>query len=64
MIPRYALPEISRIWENENKFQIWLEIEILACEDQAELGMIPKAAVNEIRQKARFDVQKILQIEV
>jgi len=63
MIPRYTLPEISRIWEDENKFQIWLEIEILACEAQAELGMIPKAAVEEIRQKARFDVQKILQIE-
>jgi len=63
MIPRYTLPEISRIWEDENKFKIWLEIEILACEAQAELGMIPKAAVAEIRQKARFDVQKILQIE-
>jgi adenylosuccinate lyase len=63
MIPRYTLPEISRIWEDENKFKIWLEIEILACEAQAELGIIPQAAVAEIRQKARFNVQKILQIE-
>jgi adenylosuccinate lyase len=63
MIPRYTLPEISRIWEDENKFRIWLEIEILACEAQAEMGMIPRAAVDEIRQKARFDVQKILEIE-
>jgi adenylosuccinate lyase len=63
MIARYSLPEISRIWEDENKYQIWLDIEILACEAQAEMGIIPEEAVEEIRQKARFDVQKILEIE-
>jgi len=63
MIARYSLPEISRIWEDENKYRIWLEIEILACEAQAELGIIPLEAVKEIREKARFDVQKILAIE-
>ena len=63
MIQRYALPEISRIWEDENRFKIWLEIEILACEAQADLGVIPKNAVKEIRSKAKFDVKRILEIE-
>ena len=63
MIKRYALPEISRIWDDENKFRIWLDIEILACEAQAELGNIPKEAVKEIKQKAQFDVNRILEIE-
>jgi adenylosuccinate lyase len=63
MIPRYALPEISRIWEDENRFRIWLEIEVLACEAQADLGNIPKEAVKEIREKANFNVQRILEIE-
>ncbi len=63
MIKRYALPEISRIWEDENKFRIWLDIEILACEAQAELGNIPKEAVKEIKQKAQFNVNRILEIE-
>jgi adenylosuccinate lyase len=45
MIPRYTLPEMGRIWSEENKFSIWLRIEILACEAQAELGVTPHAAV-------------------
>lgn len=63
MIQRYALPEISGIWEDENRFKIWLEIEILACEAQARLGIIPKEAVSEIRSKAKFEVKRILEIE-
>jgi len=63
MIQRYALPEISQIWEDENRFKIWLEIEVLACEAQAERGVIPKEAVKEIRQKAKFEVKRILEIE-
>ncbi len=42
MIERYSRPEISEIWTLENKFRIWLDIEIAACEAQAELGIIPK----------------------
>ncbi len=57
------MPEIGRIWSEEHKFRIWLEIEILACEAQAQLGRIPAAAVQEIRKKARFDVKRIQQIE-
>jgi adenylosuccinate lyase len=54
---------MGRIWEDENKLRIWLEIEILACEAQAELGVIPKEAVEIIRSKASFDVKRIDEIE-
>jgi adenylosuccinate lyase len=63
MIDRYSLPEMSGIWQDENKFRIMLEIEILACEAHARLGRIPKAAASRIRKKARFNVKQILKIE-
>ncbi|HEX9614468.1 MAG TPA: lyase family protein, partial [Bacteroidota bacterium] len=63
MIPRYTRPAMGRIWEDENKFRIWLEIEVLACEAQAELGVIPKDAAKVIREKAKFNVRRILEIE-
>ena len=44
MIPRYSRPEMAAIWTPENKFKIWFEIEAHACDAQAELGVIPKAA--------------------
>ena len=54
---------MGKIWQDENKFSIWLNIEILACEAQAELGVIPRGAVTIIREKARFDVSRIEAIE-
>jgi len=63
MIARYTRPEMGSIWEDENKFRIWLEIELLACEAQAQLGVIPREAVDVIRSKAKFDVNRILEIE-
>ncbi|MFM7340029.1 MAG: lyase family protein, partial [Bacteroidota bacterium] len=63
MIHRYTRPEMGSIWEDQNKYSIWLEIEILACEAQAELGLIPKEDVAIIRKKAQFDVAKVLEIE-
>lgn len=63
MVERYTLPEMGNIWSEENKYKIWLEIEILACEAQADLGLIPKKDVEEIRAKANFDVKRILEIE-
>jgi adenylosuccinate lyase len=63
MIERYTLPEIGKIWEDENRFRIWLDIEIAACEAHARLGNIPQEAVDDIRQKANFDVKRILEIE-
>jgi adenylosuccinate lyase len=63
VIARYTRPGIGNIWEDQNKFSIWLEIEILACEAQAELGVIPKEAVKVIRGKATFTVARIDEIE-
>ena len=63
MIARYTRPAMGAIWAEENKLRIWLEIEILACEAQARLGVIPKGAAETIRAKARFDVDRVLEIE-
>jgi adenylosuccinate lyase len=63
VIPRYTRPAMGRIWEDVNKFSVWLEIEILACEAQAELGVIPAETVRRIRERARFDVGRIDEIE-
>ncbi len=54
---------MGRIWEDENKFRVWLEIEILACEAQAKLGVVPPEAVRSIREKAAFNVSRIMEIE-
>lgn len=63
MIPRYTRPDMGDIWSDQNRFAIWLEIETLACEAQAELGVIPKEAAKEIREKGNFSVERILEIE-
>ena len=63
MIPRFSRPEMARIWETENKFKIWLEVEMLVCEAQAEIGVIPKDAPHKIRSKAKFEVERINEIE-
>jgi adenylosuccinate lyase len=63
VIDRYSRPEMRNIWSDERKFQIWLEIEVLACEAMAELGQIPKDDAAEIRQRARFSIPQILEIE-
>ncbi|MDR3627703.1 MAG: adenylosuccinate lyase [Ignavibacteriaceae bacterium] len=63
MIERYTLPEMGKIWQDEFKFNTWLKIEILACEARSEFGEIPKADVDVIKQKANFDVKRILEIE-
>ena len=63
MIPRYTRPEMAKIWEPENRFRIWLEIETLACEKLADLGVIPAEAVRVIREKGDFDIARIDEIE-
>ena len=60
MIPRYSRPEMAAIWEPVNRFAIWLRIEILACEAWAELGVVPKDAVAEIKAKATFDMAELV----
>ena len=66
MIPRYSRPEMVAIWEPDTKFRIWFEIEAHACEALAEIGVIPKEAAKNIRErgdKAVFDIAKIDEIE-
>lgn len=63
MIDRYTRPEMGRIWDLENKFRKWLDIEIAAAEAMAELGEIPAEAARNIRDKANFDVKRIEEIE-
>ena len=63
MIPRYSRPEMTRIWEPENKYQIWFEIEAHACDAMAELGVIPKEAAKTVWEKGGFDIDRIDEIE-
>ncbi|WP_439444059.1 adenylosuccinate lyase [Listeria aquatica] len=63
MIERYTRKEMGEIWTEENRFNAWLEVEILACEAWAELGVIPKEDVAKIREHATFDVKRIKEIE-
>lgn len=63
MIERYTRPEMGTIWTEENRFQSWLEVEILACEAWAEIGDIPKEDVAKIRENAGFNVERIREIE-
>ncbi|MBI4428455.1 MAG: adenylosuccinate lyase [Ignavibacteriales bacterium] len=63
MIARYTRPEMGKIWEDENRFRIWLDIELYACEAQSKLGLVPSDALDVIRSKAKFDVARVLEIE-
>lgn len=63
MLERYTRPEMGKIWTDQNRYQAWLEVEILADEAWAELGEIPKEDVKKIREKATFDIDRILEIE-
>lgn len=63
MIPRYSRPEMARIWEPENKFRKWLDVEIAACEAWTELGEIPKKSLAAIKKKADFSIKRIDKIE-
>ncbi len=63
MIPRYSRPEMSAIWAPENKFRIWFEIEAHASDAQARLGVIPKSAAKAIRERGKFEIGRIDEIE-
>jgi adenylosuccinate lyase len=63
MIPRYSRPPMAAIWEPENKFRIWLDIEAYACEAQAKLGVIPESAARAVRERGAFEVGRIDEIE-
>src|SRR5438477_477292 len=63
MIERYTLPEMGALWSEQNKFQKWLDVELAVCEVHAEMGTIPREAVEEIKSKAAFTVERIREIE-
>ena len=63
MIERYTLPEMGAVWSEENKFQKWLDVELAVCEVHAEMGTIPREALEQIKTRARFSVARINEIE-
>src|SRR5215210_2895663 len=63
MIDRYTLPEMGALWSEQNKFQKWLDVEIAVCEVHAEMGTIPRHALEQIKTRAQFSVERINEIE-
>jgi adenylosuccinate lyase len=63
MIDRYTLPEMGAVWTEQNKFQKWLDVELAVCEVHADMGTIPRDALQEIKERARFSVERINEIE-
>ena len=63
MIPRYSLPEMIELWSEQTKFQMWLDVEVAACEAWAAMGEIPADALAEIKSKAAFSIERIDEIE-
>jgi adenylosuccinate lyase len=63
MIPRYSTPEMAAIWTDQARMAAWLEVEVAVCEAWARLGEIPVNALEEIKEKAAFDVDRVNEIE-
>ena len=63
MIERYTLPEMGALWSEQTKFQKWLDVEIAVCEVHAEMGTIPRDALEQIKARAKFSVERINEIE-
>src|SRR5437870_3544446 len=63
MIDRYTLPEMGELWSEQTKFQKWLDVEIAVCEVHAEMGTIPREALEQIKSRAKFSVERINEIE-
>ena len=63
MIPRYTRPEMGKVWSEESRFQVWLDVELAVCEAWHRLGRIPKRDLDVIKRRASFDVKRIAEIE-
>ena len=63
MIPRYSLPEMTALWTDEARFTAMLEVEILAAEAWAKLGVVPEEAAVAIRERAAFTVARIVELK-
>ena len=63
MIPRYSRAPMKEVWNPKTKFQIWLDIELYACEAMEKLGTVPKGTSKKIRSKAKINEKRIDKIE-
>ncbi|MCK4648952.1 adenylosuccinate lyase, partial [bacterium] len=63
MLKRYTLPEMGKIWSEENRFERYVEIEVLVCEALAQIGQIPQKAARKIRKESKIDIKRIKEIE-
>lgn len=63
MIPRYSRPEMTALWSDEARFAIWLEVELLALEKMSQIGLAPKEAYETARAKAKYNTERVLEIE-
>jgi adenylosuccinate lyase len=63
VIPRYTRPEMAEIWSDKHRFEVMLEIELLACEAMAELGEVPVESARICREKAEFDIDRVNELE-
>ncbi|MBI3988542.1 MAG: adenylosuccinate lyase [candidate division NC10 bacterium] len=63
MIPRYALPRMAKVWDPEHRFDLWLKIEVLACEAWAEQGKIPEEALKVIQERAGYEITRVHELE-
>src|SRR5918994_5083903 len=63
MIPRYTNPEMGAIWSDQRRYETWLEVELAAADAMAEAGVIPADAARDLRERARFDIARIEEIE-
>src|SRR5437763_16789540 len=63
LIARYTRPQMGRIWSDENKYRMWLTVELAATQTLAESGLVPKAAAEKLLQKADFELDRIRDIE-
>ncbi len=63
MIPRYTLPQMGRLWSDEHRLDVMLQVELLVLEAQARVGLVPRKAVTEIRKRVRVSLERVLQKE-
>jgi adenylosuccinate lyase len=63
VIPRYTHPEMGRIWSDQRRYELWLRVETAAADAMADAGLVPPAAARDIRERGRFDIARIEEIE-
>ena len=64
MIERYSRKEIKKIWEDKNKYSIWLDIEVAAAEAMEKLNIIPKGVAKKVKSKAKINVKEFYKLKI